>query len=393
MKICVISPGVVHAVPRTVAIANQFEEIHFIDMKGNSDKGALEEHGIKYHLPCEGGESRISSLNLQRLFNLLKPDAIVCHYGSGDHFFNAIAYGRCPVAVIAMGHDVLYERGNLHISLLRRLLIRMGLRRASYICAKSNYLVERIKSYAPDGNIDINYWGADFNSFKPKDTYKARRSLNLPENVPIILSPRAIDPTYNILKIIEAFFEIKSTYNDAILVILGRSQEKYLIEIIEIINDSIFSKDIYLIGEVGQDVLSNYYNASDVVVSMANSEGFPNTILEVMSCEIPIVVGKIPQIDELLKNGQNATVCEITTLEIKNSILKVLNNPKLSKGMLTQARNTVQHYADIMKNGRLFADRLCEISNTHISNSTFETLLFRIVYIGYLAQKIIFKKD
>ena len=50
---------------------------------------------------------------------------------------------------------------------------------------------------------------------------------------------------------------------------------------------------LVLLGEVGLAEVPHYYNAADVVVSMARTEGFPNTVLEVMCCRRPLVVGRI----------------------------------------------------------------------------------------------------
>src|SRR5262245_3903796 len=127
MKVCVLSPGVIHAVPRTLAMAHSLTDVHFVDGPGTADRARLEAAGIHYHRPREGG-GRIASLALQRLLRRLAPDAIVCHYGSGAHFFGAVAYGRCPVAVIAMGNDLLYDDGDTRIPALAKLLVRLGLR-------------------------------------------------------------------------------------------------------------------------------------------------------------------------------------------------------------------------------------------------------------------------
>ena len=134
-----------HAVPRTVAMAPYLARpTRCISWTRSAPRTARRSAraGVHYHLPAEGGASRIASINLQRLLARLAPDVIVCHYGSGDHFFNAIAYGRCPVAVIAMGNDVLYDDGDTRVSPLRGLLTRMGLRRAAYVSAKSKFIAE-----------------------------------------------------------------------------------------------------------------------------------------------------------------------------------------------------------------------------------------------------------
>ena len=111
MRLCVISSGVPHAVPRTLAFAAAFDEVDFIDTNGSADSSKLSAVGIRYHRLEDFHLSRIPAINLQEIFGLLCPDIIVVHFCSGVHFFSAIAYGRCPVAGIVMGSDVLYERG------------------------------------------------------------------------------------------------------------------------------------------------------------------------------------------------------------------------------------------------------------------------------------------
>lgn len=361
MKICVISPGVVHAVPRTVAIAKHFERVHFIDMVGSADRGVLESHGVSYHLPAEGGVSRLGSLNLQRLLRRIAPDAIVCHFASGDHFFNAVAYGRCPVAVVAMGHDVLYEHGNEHVPAARRMLTRMGLRRVNYVSAKSGYLADRIRSYGVRCPVDVNFWGADLEHFRPIDRTLARQALGFPDRVPIILSPRAVEPRLNIHLIVEAFPKVLERFPDALLVIVGRSAAAYRNRVERRIADLGLKSSIRLFDEVGQTVLPTYYNASDVVVSVAASEGFPNTLLEVMACRIPIVVGRIPQVQELLEDGRNARICGIDPAAISSAVVATLKKPDDAAAMADSAWQTAVAEGDINKNGARFAARLKEI--------------------------------
>ena len=383
MKICVISPGVVHAVPRTVAIADRFDEVHFIDVIGSADRKMLESHGIIYHGPVDTGNLIIKNRQLQSLFRKIEPDAIVCHYAAGDHFFNAIAYGRCPVAAIAMGHDILYERGHAHIPHLLRLLIRMGLRRLDYISAKSVYLSDRIRGFGVTCAVDVNYWGADLDRFKSGDRFLARKRLGLQKHGPIILSPRTMDPCHNIYLIVEAFQGISEAYPDASLIILGRSMDAYRKQVEELVSKCNLSNKVRFVGEVGQEVLPDYYNASDVVVSMAKSEGFPNTLLEVMGCEVPVVVGDIPQIRELLTNGRNARICNISRDDMVATVLDVLNNPAEAARMAANGRITVDEFANIAKNGKKFSNRINQLGVDYRRPLIFSRIVFLQLYNFY----------
>lgn len=339
-------------------MARYLDHVDFIDMTGTADRVLLEQAGIHYYRPEDGGQSRLASRNLQRLLDRLAPDVIVCHYGSGDHFFNAIAWGRCPVAVIAMGNDVLYDDGDMRVSPLRALLTRMGLRRAAYISAKSQFIAEAARRLGYRGAMDVNYWGSDLGRFRPGDRAGARRQLGLATDGPLVLSPRAIEPRLNIHLIVEAFAEVTKRHPDGQLVILGRATPGYREQVVAAIGQLGLAGRVRVLDEVSQEVLPAWYQASDVVVSVASVEGFPNTVLEVMACGVPVLVGDIAQIRELLADGTNARICSIDAPAIASALIDVLDEPAAAALLAGRGRDTALSAADIDANGRRFADAL-----------------------------------
>ena len=387
MRICIVSPGVTHAVPRTIAMARQFDEIHFIDVVGRADRQNLESHGILYHGPNPEDGTIIKSRALRRLLRQLDPGMIVCHYAGGDHFFSAVAYGRCPIAAIAMGTDVLYERGDSIVPAITKLLTRMGLRQSHYVAAKSEFLAKRIRSYGVRAPVDVNYWGADLTRYHPGEQTETRRALGLPESGTIVLSSRAIAPLYNIHLIVEAFHAVAAQHRDASLVILGRSSEHYKNRIKETIVRLNLADKAYVLNEVSEEVLSQYYRASDVVVSMASSEGFPNTLLEVMACKVSVIVGRIPQIEELLENDRNAWICDISVPAITAAINDVLRNRGKRARIVNTAYETVKRYGDISKNGVLFSDRLKKIAMEWKPGFRPMMFPFRMVYAMFCLRR------
>ncbi|MHB1529459.1 MAG: glycosyltransferase family 4 protein [Acidiferrobacteraceae bacterium] len=390
MKICVISPGVVHAVPRTVALAGQFDEIHFIDVVGRADRKVLESHQVIYHGPEEGG-ALLKVAELRTLLGTLKPDAIVCHYASGDHFFGAIAYGRCPVATITMGHDVLYSEGDAVIPELRRILTRAGLRRSCYIAAKSRFLAERLRGYGVRAPIDVNYWGADLERYCPGGKIEARRALGLGQDGPIILSPRAIEPRLNIHLIVEAFHGVLKQCPRASLVILGRSTPGCKARLTEAIARLGLTESTRVLGEMSEDALVQYYQASDVVVSVGSSEGFPNTVLEVMACRVPVVVGRIPQIEELLEDGRNAWICDIALRPLTETILDVLDSKEKAQRICGAAYETAKAHADIKKNGIIFSNGLKQAVAAYRTDFRSNVFPFRVLYAAFRVHRKIFR--
>jgi glycosyltransferase involved in cell wall biosynthesis len=381
MRVCVISPGVVHAVPRTVAIAPFFEDIRFLDVTGKADRESLAAAGIAYYGPEDAPSGRFSYRSTHSLLHKIRPDIIVCHFASGSHFFNAIAYGKYPVAVIAMGQDVLYDKGDAGISMLRRLLVRMGLRRAFYVAAKSTTLIDRINCYGAKAPVSLNYWGCDPGIFYPRDKKTAREALGLPADGKIILSPRAVEPRLNIHLIVEAVANVSSRHKDIMLVIIGRSNPDYKVKVGNLIAKRGLAQNTRILGEIPQHELPEYYAAADLVVSMAHSEGFPNTVLEVMHCMSPLVIGDLPQIHELLEDGVHCRICQISESAITDNIGKMLDAPHLGEEMSRHAKELANSTADISKNGTQFAKDLLQQVSARSNPHWMSRALFRAVYL------------
>jgi glycosyltransferase involved in cell wall biosynthesis len=378
-----MSPGIVHAVPRTVSIAPFFEEIHFLDIAGKADREPLDAVGVLYYGPDDLPSGRFNFRSTRSLLKRIQPEVIVCHFSSGSHFFNAIAYGKCPVAAIAMGQDVLYDKGDAHISGLRRLLVRMGLRRSSYIAAKSRTLIERIHNYGTKAPVKLNYWGCDQNNFHPRDKKASRNALGLPADRTIILSPRAVEPRLNIHLIVQAVARISSLHKDIVLVILGRSNAGYMETIRNLIAKHDLSASTLIFGEISQQDLPLYYAAADVVVSMASSEGFPNTALEVMSCKAPLVIGSLPQIHELLEDRVHCRICEVNDAALADCITEILEDPIAIEHMTQSAKDLAKNTADISDNGGQFARDIRNTSDSFSRPGRISLALYQIVYLIY----------
>ena len=384
MKICVISPGVVHAISRTQAIAEHFTEVHFVDLKGRLDSSDFASGNITIHKIPRWGESFYANFDLLKLLHEIKPDAIVCHYASGQHLFLAIMYGKSPVAVICMGHDILFDEGDCHVPFLKKYLTKLALKQAAYISAKSKFLAARVYGFGVDKKVDINYWGADLTTFQPQDQNLARDRLKLRKDSMIILSPRALEPRLNIDLIVKSFARVQENVANVELIILGRSSLTYKMHIEKLIKKLGLVETVHIIDEIEQNKLPDYYNASDLVVSMASSEGFPNTVLEVMACGVPILVGKIPQTSELLSHKENAYLCDISSLSIANNTIEILKSRQMNKITTEHALQLVKIHADIIKNGAIFSKKLKMAIKIYQPASMLFRIKFKLLNLTYL---------
>jgi glycosyltransferase involved in cell wall biosynthesis len=141
------------------------------------------------------------------------------------------------------------------------------------------------------------------------------------------------------------------------------------------------ANNICIVNEVDQKTLCEYYNSADLVVSMARNEGFPNTLLEVMGCKVPIVVGRIPQIEELLQDNRNARICELQTHSISLAILDIIGNREKAQQLAEEAYATARQYADISKNGARFCNKVKSQLIVGKRNSVMSLITFRTLYL------------
>ena len=378
-----------HSVPRTLAFARPADDIDFIDVSGKANAQALQSAGIRY---WGTDEFDFSYFGLQALLKQLRPDLIVCHFCSGPHFFGAIAYGQCPVAGIVMGSDVLYGQGDKKIPTLWPALIRMGLRRMSFISAKSKYLEHACRAHGVQSPIRVNYWGADTRKFRPRDRLEARQAVRLPAGSPVILSPRTISPLYNTDRIIQAMPAVLQRFPDALLVLVGIQVDQFRAEIDELVKSLGLKDNVRFIGKVGPEEIVDFYNASDVVVSMARTEGFPNTVLEVMCCGRPLIIGRLEQIEEILVDGQDCLMTDIASEEIASGIVRILGDNDLASRLSENASAKLDQFADIWENGKKFAENLDQYVQSEDKPGRFGLLTFRVAYfVSMIMQKMKFQ--
>lgn len=361
MNIVVFNNGVVHAKSRTLSFSNYFDTVHYIDLAGVDDPKYFDGSNIIYYKPFPGKRNLLSDFKMIELLKNLKPDVIVSHYAAGSGTYNSISYGKCPVSVIAMGHDVLYDKGDGHKPNYEKFLTRYALKKTDYISAKSSILKKRLLSYGVRSKIDVNYWGTDFNTFRSVPKEKAKLELGLSDIRSILLSPRAIEPRLNILLIVEAFNEIKNQFPGLHLIIVGRALESYKKTVVEFIEKNNLNDRVKIFDQCSAERLNLLYNAADVVVSMGSSEGFPNSVLEAMACKRPVLIGKIDQIYDLL-DSDNSVICAIEKTDITNSLKKIFNNLDYYDKTITEAAfKTVSNFGNLQTNGQNYAVELKQV--------------------------------
>lgn len=190
---------------------------------------------------------------------------------------------------------VISERNNLSSNLKRwplhkQMAIRLGVRalytKADAITAVSSGVADDLSklSGVNRGNISVIY-----NPTPDREEITAAKASPVPhpwfaENIPVIVAMGRLVPQKGYHTLIEAFAALRSSRN-ARLIILGEGPQ--LPELIVRAESAGVADDICFQGFVMNRL--DYLARSSVYVLSSDREGFPNALLEALSCGIPVV--------------------------------------------------------------------------------------------------------
>lgn len=153
-------------------------------------------------------------------------------------------------------------------------------------------------------SILINNW---YNSDKfyilDINKNKLRKKYNLPLNKKIIITVWNLVPVKNQELIIEAMKELNSKNNDYYCIIIWDWYLKH--EFSNQIDNYSLDNCVKLLWKIDNEILINYFNASDLFVLPSFSEWNPWVMYESLWCWLPFVWSNISWIVDTIKNGKN----------------------------------------------------------------------------------------
>jgi glycosyltransferase involved in cell wall biosynthesis len=158
---------------------------------------------------------------------------------------------------------------------------------------------------APD-KVRVIPNGVDLDRFKPVPKTEARRTLNIPNDQPLVVSVASLKPPKGHEDLIRAMATEKIP-PQARLVIIGGETDfgAYLRRLRGLVESLGLRGRITFAGVLPQETVAAYFSAADVSVLASYSEGCPNAVLESLACGTPVIGTPVGAIPEWLKDGEN----------------------------------------------------------------------------------------
>ena len=140
---------------------------------------------------------------------------------------------------------------------------------------------------------------------------------------------------------IAIFNKLREKYKNLNLEIVIIGDGPLIENIIDLIKNSPFKKDIVYLSFVPNKELPQYYSNAFVFLLTSVTEGLPRTVLEAFSCKTPAVVSKIPHLEDVVRKA-GLMVERNSINDFLQKIEYLIENPKIQKKMGIIGRRKVE---------------------------------------------------
>jgi glycosyltransferase involved in cell wall biosynthesis len=272
----------------------------------------------------------LSLKNLHQLFQLNKPVIWTmhdmwpftggCHYaGDCNHYINQC--GQCAFVKRSHDKDLSFRIHQKKYAIWNKANI--------YPVSCSQWLGDLAKQSSLLKNKVVNSIPNPIETdlFAPENQKQCRKELGLPLHKKLLLfgAAKVTDPRKGANYFMEAIHILNEKYpelkNQVELVIFGKATEE------ELQNFPLTTHPMNFISSAQQMV--KLYNAADAFVLPSLEDNLPNTVMEALSCGVPVVsfnVGGVPEMVQHKKNGYLATVKN--SHELANGLYEILYHPQ-----------------------------------------------------------------
>ena len=268
---------------------------------------------------------------------------------------------RGPLVVTAWGSDI-YQRDRFSDEEWSKL--GDALRRAELVTCDSEDLAVRLRGEFSlmASQVVVVQWGVDTEMF---------RATNQPSQLleeigfvghPIVLSPRAFTPIYNLETIVSAFGRVRAVLPEARLLMKRQSGgSEYASQIEALLDETGLRPFTHIIEELPYERMPEIYRCADVTVSVPHSDALPMSVLEAMAAGSVPVVSDLPSLRECVEDGRNGFLVPATDIDALASRMLTLLRDRTLRGQMAERNRFMveQRYSQ-----RMWMQRMQE----HFSN-------------------------
>lgn len=367
LKVAFVAPvRSVHSHKWINGLAKAGCQIEVIAFRGDEIEGIKKNKNVKIHQIA----TIKTKVNIWNKFLLgikawqtireIKADVINAHYLSGFGWL-AVFFPNAPVVLTVWGGDVFEEPRKFPFNILNPLALRLSSKITVHSEYMKNYLVD--KWNIPKSKVWKGGFGIDKNIFNDKESHDYwLRKLDIKKNQQTILHLRFLQPVYNPLTVLNAWFKLNLINKNTVLLLLGYRGDKIIKQKIEsLVKKQKLAHKIRFIETLNSTDLASLMKSVNLGVCIPSSDGMPISLWEAMACGCPLVVSDLPQYDKLIQQNKNGLRVRVKSVkETTQAMSKILTDQKLaqnlSEGGIKEAKKIPTVTNEMKRVKRLFEE-------------------------------------
>jgi glycosyltransferase involved in cell wall biosynthesis len=281
-------------------------------------------------------------LLIKRIIKKHPIDLIHHIFPSYPGFFSSVANLSPPFIYgpVTVKYDRRVESGKKENRLYRRLknlLYEKTLRHAAVILCQVKF-ARRFISRRFASKTEILYNAIDTQTFKPLKDKKTRKQK-------IILCLAAVRKNKGSHILIRAMALVKKKYPSCICLMVGRIADKNYFQ--GLIDSLGLSHTVCLCGRAGRKQCIEYYQSADIYCLPSLMDSSPSSLLEAMSCGLPVVSTKVMGIPEIVTHNENGIIVEPNDKQaLAHALLRLLKDNTLIRRFGKNNRHKMVNHFD-----------------------------------------------
>lgn len=303
------------------------DSLHVILQRANIDHFAL--NSVK-------GISLVAMFRLYRHIKETKTELIVSNH------FRQLVHSWAPAAIARISHyhiehdNLIYRNNKKYLFLLRFFITRL-----QQLIVISPTLQRWFKSQLPTRTpLVLIPNGVDTALFFPSKESKSNfhRANNIDNNCIIIGTCARLEPIKNIDLMLLIFHKYHRNQPNSRLLIVGDGSCRKELE--KKVHELEITKAVLFVG-MQPDVLP-WLQAMDIYLLTSNDEGLPLSVLEALSCGVPVVARNVGDLHRILDNRFGQLIDSTNTFDWLSAIDRICSDSKEYKTYSQNARKTAR---------------------------------------------------
>jgi teichuronic acid biosynthesis glycosyltransferase TuaC len=241
---------------------------------------------------------------LEAYFRECMPN-VACNFWLYPEGYATVAVARrlgIPAVVGSIGSDL-----NRIADPASRWLTRLAMNRAAFVVTKSEHLRQKaIRMGINARKVRTVRNGCDPSVFHLADRSAARAQLAVDDEAELVLFVGRLDPAKGIVELLEAFTSLASRRPNLRLVYVGDGPGGEQLR--RKAKDFALEDRIVLIGACPSEKVAQWLAAANVLALPSYSEGYPNVVIEALSCGRPVIATNVGGILELVNEKSGILV-------------------------------------------------------------------------------------